>query len=58
MNLVGGEYVPMYASYLPQSGRCAQNEPIEKRHVKGEHMSPGNVLVKELVGVTVPKEEV
>ena len=53
----GGEHVPMYASYLMQSERGAHNEPIEKRHVKGEHMSPGNVLARELVGVTVPKEE-
>jgi hypothetical protein len=48
----------MYAAYLPQGGRCAHNEPIEKRHVKGEHMIPGNVLARELVGVTVPKREV
>ena len=48
----------MYASYLLQSGHCAHNEPIEKRPMKGEHMSVGNVLARELVGVTVPKEEV
>ena len=53
----GGEYVPWYAAYLPQGGRCAQNEPLEKRPVKGEHMISGNVLAKEFVGVTVPKKE-
>ncbi len=55
---MGGEYVPMYATYLPHGGRCAQSEPLEKRHVKGEHMIPGNVLPRELVGVTVPNKEV
>ena len=34
----------------------AHYEAVEKRHVKGEHMSFGNVLSKELVGVTIPKE--
>ena len=58
MSLGGEEYVPMYASYLPQSGWCAHNEPIKKRPMKGEHMSPGNVLARELVGATIPKEEV
>ncbi len=48
----------MYATYLPHGGRCARNEPLEERHVKGEHMIPCNVLVRELVGVTVPKKEV
>ena len=48
----------MYVTYLPHGGRCAQNEPLEERHVKGEHMIPGNVLAKELVGLAVPKKEV
>ena len=48
----------MYAIYLPQGGRCAKNEPLEKRHVKGEHMILGNVLARELMGVTVPKKKV
>jgi hypothetical protein len=48
----------MYAAYLSQGVRCAQNEPLEKRPVKGEHMIHGNVLIRELVGVTVPKKEV
>jgi hypothetical protein len=48
----------MYAAYLPQRGRCAQNEPIEKRLVKVEHTSLGNVLAIELVEVTVPKKDV
>ncbi len=58
MGMDGGVYVPMYATYLPHGGRRAQNEPLEERHVKGENMIPGNVLARELVGVTVPKEEV
>jgi len=47
----------MYAAYLPEGRRCAHNEPLEKRHVKGEHILD-NVLARELVGVTVPKKEV
>ena len=50
-SLGGGEYAPMYAAYLPQRGRCAQNEPIEKRLVKVEHMSHSNILAMGLVGV-------
>ena len=57
MGLDGGEYVPMYAAYLLQVGRCAQNEPLEKRPVKNEHMIHDNILARELVGVTVPKKE-
>ena len=53
-----GVYVPMYATYLPHGGRCAQNAPLEERHVKGEYMIPGNVLARELGGVPVPKKEV
>ena len=58
VGLGGGEYVPMYAAYLPRGGRYAQNEPLEKSHVNGEHTIPTNVLARELVGVTVPKKEV
>ena len=58
MGMGGGEYVPMYAAYLPQGGRCAQNEPLDKRPVKGAHMIPCNVLAIELVGVTALKKEV
>ena len=47
----------MYAKYLPHNGRCAHYEPIEKRHVKGEHVSSSHILSRELVGVTIPKEE-
>ena len=54
----GGVYVLMYATYLPHGGRCSQNEPLEERPVKGEHMIPSNVLARKLVGVTVPKKEV
>jgi hypothetical protein len=54
----GGEYVLVYASYLPQSGWRAHYELVEKRHAKGDHMSVGNVLSRELVEVTTPKEEV
>jgi len=52
----GGEYVPMYTTYLPQGGWCTQNEPFEKRPTKGEHMILGNVLPGELVGMSVPKK--
>ncbi len=48
----------MYASYLPEGGRCDHNEPLEKRPVKGEYMIPCNVLARELVGMTVSKKEV
>ena len=48
----------MYATYLSHGGRCAQNEPLEERTVKDEHMIRGDVLARELVGVTVPKKEV
>ena len=58
MGLDGAVYVLMYASYLPHGGRCAQNEPLEERLVKSEHIIPGNVLARELVGETVPKKEV
>jgi len=54
---VGGEDVLIYASYL-QSGRCAHNEPVEKRPMKGDHMRHGNVLARELMGVTIYKKEV
>ena len=56
MGMGAGGGVLMYASYLPLSGWCTRNEPAEKRHVKGEHMGLGNVLVRELMGVTIPKE--
>ena len=52
------EFVPWYATYLSQGGRCAQNEPLEKRPMKDEHMLLANVLPRELVGVTVPKKKV
>ena len=48
----------MYATYVPQSGRCAHSEPVEKLLVKGDHMSLGNVSARELVGVTIPKGKV
>ncbi len=56
VGMCGAEHVRMHASYLPQSGRCARYELVEKRHVKVEQKSRGNVLVRELVGVMVPKE--
>ncbi len=37
-------------------GLCTKNEPFEKRHVRGEHLIPCNVLPKELVGVVGPHE--
>ena len=48
----------MDTTYLPQGGWCTHDEPFEKRLVKGEHPFLGNVLPRELVGVTVPQKEV
>jgi hypothetical protein len=56
--LSGGKYVLMYASYLPQIGRCAHYELVEKHPVKGDHMSFGNILARKLVGLKIPREEV
>ena len=47
VGLDGGEDVIIYASYLPHIGRCAHNEQVEKRPMRGEHMSHGNVLARE-----------
>jgi hypothetical protein len=33
----------METPQLPQGGRCARDEPFEKRLMKGEHMSFGDV---------------
>ncbi len=54
----GGVYVLMQTSYSPYSGLGAHYEPFEKRPMKGDHMSSGNVWAKKLVGVLVPKEKV
>jgi hypothetical protein len=43
---------------MPQSGRCAHYERFEKRPVKGEHMSSGDVEAKKFMGVPIPEEEV
>ncbi len=58
MGMGGVEYVPMYATYLPRGRRCAQNELLEKRFLKGEHRILDDALPRELVGMTVPRMEV